>query len=969
MKLVFSLVMTMVCSLAVAQTVEVKDTVMTTYSFSDPNPIPEPGRIYPYFRYEKYETEPVQQTWKMVVLENEYLRVKVFPEVGGKIWSIYDKKQGKELFYDNRVMKFREIALRGPWTSGGIEFNYGVIGHAPSCSSPVDYKIEEKADGSVSCYIGVQELLTETRWMIEINLPKDAVWVRTSSFWHNYSGTFQPYYNWANSAVTASDDLHLIYPAEYSIGHYGEITAYPVDEQGRDLSMYVNQAFGPDKSYHLSGSHRNYFGAYWENDDFGMLHYSLRDEKLGRKFFTWSQSDQGNIWVDLLTDDNPQYVEMQSGRLFNQNFIQSTNTSPYKQFLFTPFGTDCWSEYWLPFSQIGNVDDMNLYAAVNTDIAGNVMKMAVYPVRDLKGELVLKDAAGVVLASENVDMKASEACSYEFEIADGTVPAAAYIAGRRIWSSDPQRTDRPVVTNPDFSMDSAQGRMLLALSYAGMRYYSDAEKAVDEALEMEPAMIQALKLKAMLCLRAERNQEAYDWSEKVLAIDAYVPEANYINGMAAWRLGKVYAAMDRFEIASITSELRSASSLQLARIYFTLGDMELAAEYAEKSLVGNRYNVSALELLYQIKPSEEILAEIASYDPLCHFPDAERMLAGLLSPDEFHASIKEEMKWQNYLDLAVMYHELRLDDKAVRILEASKEKNALLNIWAAYLKKDGNAVASAEKDGVELVFPFRGASLEALEWAVNNGGGWQSRYLLAVLKDFFGDKAGALELVSGDDSDYAPYYAYRFSLTGKKEDMARAVAMDPDQWRYRQRLALAYYDEGDYPKVLELTEKYYQSHKYNSHIGDTYVKALIASENYEKADKVLSAMNILPFESQAGPHVMWRDIKLHLAAKAIDRGRYSEALKRIAESREWPVNLGVGKPYDDLIDNSLEDLLAAIAYQRKGDSVRSAEYRERYKSCDKDGKLETFYNAALDKSAKVYPLLGDLDSSKDKKLF
>ena len=180
----------LICQAISAQTVTVKDTVYRTYPFSDPDPVPRPAGVYPYHKYETFSFEPEDRTWKMVVLENDYLRVKIFPEIGGKIWSIYDKRCGQELFYDNDVVKFREIALRGPWTSGGIEFNYGVIGHAPSCSHPVDYKVEKKEDGSVSCYIGVMELLTRSRWMVEINLPKDGVWVRTRSFWHNSSGIY-----------------------------------------------------------------------------------------------------------------------------------------------------------------------------------------------------------------------------------------------------------------------------------------------------------------------------------------------------------------------------------------------------------------------------------------------------------------------------------------------------------------------------------------------------------------------------------------------------------------------------------------------------------------------------------------------------------------------------------------------------------------------------------------------------------
>ena len=129
-----------------------------------------------------------------------------------------------------------------------------------------------------------------------------------------------------------------------------------------------------------------------------MLHYALRDEKLGRKYFSWAQSEQGNIWKQLLTDNSPQYVELQSGRLFNQNLLESINT-PYKQFLFTPFGTDEWNEYWLPFSQIGNVDDMTLRAAVNVEKAEGKTSFGIYPYRNLTGKLSAVDTDGKLVYS------------------------------------------------------------------------------------------------------------------------------------------------------------------------------------------------------------------------------------------------------------------------------------------------------------------------------------------------------------------------------------------------------------------------------------------------------------------------------------------------------------------------------------------------------------------------------------------
>ena len=953
---------------ALAQTFVVKDTVCMTYAFSDPDPIPQTDKIYPYHRFEKFDLEPAPKTYRMVVLENDWLRVKIFPEIGGKIWSVYDKTRGKEMFYDNEVVKFRDIALRGPWTSGGIEFNYGVIGHTPSCSHPVDYKVERKEDGSVSCYIGVLELMTRTRWMVEINLPKDAVWVNTRSFWHNYSGEFQPYYAWANSAVKATEDLEIIYPGTATLEHDGVATPFPIDECGRNLTVYAQQRFGKNKSYHPVGTHKSYFGAYWKGEDFGVLHYALRDEKLGRKYFSWSQSGEGEIWRSLLTDESPQYVELQSGRLFNQNRLPSVRT-PYKQTFFTPYGTDVWNEYWMPFSQIGSVDDMTLRAAVSvTDTEGGVT-FGIYPYRDLSGELSVKDAEGRLLLAKNVDLKAAVA----YSDAVGGCPSEIRLDGYRLWSADSQQTDRPYKVNRQFDLESAQGEMTHARFLAGMRHFSLAELRVDKALELDPALIPALDLKAMLCLKRLDHVGAYEWADRALAIDEYDPQANYLSGLAAVKLGKVYDAMDRFEVAAITSELRSAAYTRLAQLHFKLGDRQLAEDYARKSLVGNSYNVSALRILYQICPSESLLEDIDRLDPLSHFSDAERMLSGHMTQEEFAATIREEMDWQNHMEFAAFYHNLGLSDKALGILQACGEDNALVALWKAWISGDKDAVPEAESRSVDFVYPFREESASVLAWAMENGGGWKTRYLYAVLCDFIGDKDKAIGLLEPDDSDYAPYYAFRAVLNGSKDDMRKAAALDPQQWRYAQQLSQMYLKEGDYADAEEISGAFFSKDRTNYFLADTYVKSLIALKQYRKAEKVLEDIVILPFEGQAGSHVMYRDVKLHLAAACIDAGRYREAARKVAQSRLWPENLGVGKPYDEYVDNTLEDWLDAVICHRTGHPEQAERYLAKVLERDTDGVWQRRFETVVTRSGrnypKVIPMLSDMDASSDKRLF
>ena len=107
-----------------------KTEIIKTYPFSDPDPVPILARnrnatIYPYFRFDGFSQQGRGREWKVVRLENEFIQVSILPEAGGKIWGAIEKSTGFDFIYKNDVMKFRDVAMRGPWTSGGIEFNFG----------------------------------------------------------------------------------------------------------------------------------------------------------------------------------------------------------------------------------------------------------------------------------------------------------------------------------------------------------------------------------------------------------------------------------------------------------------------------------------------------------------------------------------------------------------------------------------------------------------------------------------------------------------------------------------------------------------------------------------------------------------------------------------------------------------------------------------------------------------------------
>ncbi len=121
-------------STGAARIKEAKEAI-ATYPFSDPDPVPilarsgsweRNARLYPYHSFDGFSETAVQQDWTVVRMENPYIKLAVLPEVGGKIWGASEKSSGKEFIYTNHVLKFRQIALRGPWTSGGVE-SLGVV--------------------------------------------------------------------------------------------------------------------------------------------------------------------------------------------------------------------------------------------------------------------------------------------------------------------------------------------------------------------------------------------------------------------------------------------------------------------------------------------------------------------------------------------------------------------------------------------------------------------------------------------------------------------------------------------------------------------------------------------------------------------------------------------------------------------------------------------------------------------------
>ncbi|MEO8568788.1 MAG: DUF5107 domain-containing protein [Ginsengibacter sp.] len=897
----------------------------TTYPFSDPDPIPHMGKIYPYFRFDGYTNKPIQKEWKVVELENDYIKVLILPEIGGKIWAAIEKSTGKSFIYYNHVVKFRDVAMRGPWTSGGIEPNYGIIGHTPNCATPVDYVKLQKPDGSVSCVVGVLDLLTRTSWKIDINLAKDKAYFTTSSFWYNASPFEQPYYTWMNTGIKAGKDLQFIYPGTKYLGHEGEHSDWPVNkENGKDISWYKNNDFGGYKSYHVFGKYTDFFGAYWHDDNFGMGRYSTHDNKPGKKLWIWGLSQQGMIWEKLLTDTDGQYVEVQSGRLFNQAAEGSTFT-PFKHTGFTPHSTDVWTEYWFPVVKTNGFVVANNYGALNIVQEDGWLKIYFSPLQHIEDDLKITNGEDVIY-SKKLNLETLQLFKDSIKLNNNNDSLVATLGDTKLrYDAAPSANvlSRPVDTPADFDWNSSYGLYLQGKENMRQRDYIGAGEKLKAALQKDSNYLPALVDYAVLLYRNQNYMEALSMVKKALSIDTYDAAANYYYGIINIALGNITDAKDGFDISALGNEYRSAAYTELAKLYFKEKNYEKAKEFAHKSIDFNRYAVEAYQVLAvtnRLQKNQQeaikILDAILNFDPLNHFALFEKYLNNNSGENKnlFLSGIKNEQPEQTFLETAILYYNIGLIEEADQVLKLAPQ-NTEVKYWQAYLEK--KPIDLQETDAA-MIFPFRRETAGILKYLITQNDHWLLKYHLALIEWNNNNLAGAKELFTqlGDKPGYAPFYAARAELFMKEDnkkslaDLTRATQLDQSQWRYARALINYHLSQGDAQNALSIAANYYKLFPANYSIGMLNVKALMLNGEYEKANTLLKVIDILPYEGATESRQLYRETQLMLALENMKKHNYKKALTYINAARKWPQNLGAGKPYDEDIDERLEDWLA-----------------------------------------------------------
>jgi tetratricopeptide (TPR) repeat protein len=699
---------------------------MKTYPYSDPDPVPHPqSRFYPYNRFDGFTDTPIEKDWTVVELENDYIKVQIMPEIGGKIWTAIEKSTNKPFIYNNEVVKFRDVAMRGPWTSGGIEANYGIIGHTPNCAAPVDYTTQKNEDGSASCTIGWLDLLTRTWWRIDIKLERDKAYFTTNSLWYNATPLEQPYYHWMNVGIKAAGNLEFIYDGNSYLGHDGETGDWKINTvNGKDVSFYKNNDFGSYKSYHVFGKYTDFFGGYWHDEDFGMGRYAPHADKAGKKIWVWGLSQQGMLWEKLLTDNNGQYVEVQSGRLFNQA-AEGSNDSPFKQKGFAPYSTDTWTEYWFPVKGTKGFVKANDKAVLNVK-EGKIWLMAL---QSIDNQLIIKKDNAVIF-NKKIALKPMQVFQEDLTNYKQGDNVQIMLGDNLLeYNTDPKEgiLNRPTEAPKDFDPTSAyalwhQGKALLQ-----MREYDKATEQLEASLSKEPYFIPALCDLAQLNYQRMHYEKALQLLRKALSINTYDGQSNYLYGLVNVKLNHITDAKDGFDIASMSVEYRSAAYTELAKIYFRAKDFDKALLHAGKSLEHSAQNITAIHLMAMcyLKKDDEKMA-LKSLNYLSRLDKANVALRMTTTFEAVEKGAMTNLKIDSLKILNEMPNETIAEwDALYSDLKVPINWGKTMPYHDLLFK---NEIDKAVQLSPDKYFPFRPESAEILERAIAKTTSWKPKY-------------------------------------------------------------------------------------------------------------------------------------------------------------------------------------------------------------------------------------------------
>lgn len=713
--------------------------------------------VYPYGLNDVISHEKTDHGWKALMLENEYIKLCITPEIGGKLYYATDKTNGYNFIYKNNVVKPSNIGMTGAWVSGGIEWCV-LHHHRASTFLPVDYEMVENEDGSKTIFIGETEPRHRIRWTIGITAFPGKSYFEAEVRIHNPGPLTHTFLYWANVAAHTNENYQVIFPPSVNVATYhakNSFTHWPFSTEmyaghnftaGVDISWWKNVI--NSASFFAHDLKEDFMGGYDHGKKTGTVHIGDHNIVKGAKLWEWGSGPRGQATEGRLTENDGPYVEIMVGAF-------SDNQPDYSWI--RPYEVKTFRQYWYPVKDIGGFKNANLNGAVNLEKREkNSVFLGYYSTSHIeKAKIVLLWNDKPVFERET-DISPAKAFTQTvrltgpFDITELRTEMTNTETGEVLVSYKPVaplKADKlpDQVRRPDPPKDIPTVEELYLTGSRIDQFHNPTLNAMDyyeEALRRDPGDIRTNTAVGNIHLLNGEYETARKYFTKAIeriTKDYTRPshcEAFYLHGLALKALGLYNAAVDTLYHATWDYAFHSAAYLELARISTLQGDLVKALGQVNESLETNNRNNSATGLkaslqrrLGDLKGAKATLADFNSSDPLDFRAGNEeylivRQAVDTKSADKALASLSKRMRDfdQNYLELAAGYLNDGLNEEAEDVLRRYKGTNPMVDYYIGYIADmKGNKEEAAKhfRTGsdrpVDYVFPFRLESVKVLE--------------------------------------------------------------------------------------------------------------------------------------------------------------------------------------------------------------------------------------------------------------
>lgn len=887
------------------------------------------GKVYPHPITEKISDEKVDVDYRGVWLENDYLKVLVLPELGGRIQRAIDKTNNYDFVYYNHVIKPALVGLTGPWISGGIEFNWPQH-HRPSTFMPTQHKIVGNEDGSSTIWVSEIDKMYGTKGMAGFTLYPDKAYIEIEGRLYNRTDMPQTFLWWANPAVPANDHTYSVFPPDVNaVMDHGKraVSTFPIAtgeyykydySEGIDISRYKN--IKVPTSYMAYHSNYDFIGNYDENLEAGLLHVASHHISPGKKQWVWGNSDFGIAWDRNLTDEDGPYVELMTG-VYTDNQPDFTWLKPYeaKQF----------KQYFMPYKGVGMVNNATIDASISIrenegKTSVRIYTTAVYnnaSVEVKQGKSIVEstqfDASPLEFVEIKLDLNydsINNDTSFIVKDEEGHTLVKYHFVERTI-----EEVPNPAESLPEPSSIKTNEELFLAATHIEQHrhatlkaddYYLEGLKRDSDDIRLNNGYGLSL-MRRGLVEEAKEHFETAIFRQKWKSPNPYYGEPLFNLGKAQLFLGKNKDAYASFYKATWNEDMQASAFFELALLDYQNGDLDEARNHVEKALIKNAHNMKArhLKALLLEDLNEPYVEESLTIDPL----DFASLYLKHGSSKAFTDIVGNDP--HNYIEQAIDYMNLGEYETAIKLLETCPQPNAMVYYTVAYChhlngndEKSLKNILVAEEQTTDYVFPNRLIEIKILEHAIASGKTIKAQYYLGNL---FYDKKRYEEAIAlwEESSKLNP----KFATAHRNLSFAYYNLYDDEERSYDEMLVALECDPSDGRILMEtdiLSSRL--GHSVESRLerleanpvtlkerDDLYVTYLTLLNQTGRHQEVLDLMSKRQFHAwEGGEGRVSKQYQYALTELALQSDQ-SLAVELLEQTKSYPVNLGEGKLPND----------------------------------------------------------------------